>query len=72
MKTRAPELSALIIILGSAGPVISTRRSSRSARRRRHRPVRLAHVARGDQEVGPNARVELGLALLPPAEQVQP
>ncbi len=31
MNTRAPELSALIIILGSAGPVISTRRSSRSA-----------------------------------------
>ncbi len=31
MNTLAPELSALIIILGSAGPVISTRRSSRSA-----------------------------------------
>ena len=31
MKTRAPELSALIIIFGSAGPVISTRRSSKSA-----------------------------------------
>ena len=31
MNTRAPELSALIIIFGSAGPVISTRRSSRSA-----------------------------------------
>ena len=31
MKTRAPELRALIIIFGSAGPVISTRRSSRSA-----------------------------------------
>ena len=30
MNTRAPELSALIIILVSAGPVISTRRSSRS------------------------------------------
>ena len=27
MKTLAPELSALMIILGSAGPVISTRRS---------------------------------------------
>ena len=31
MKTRAPELSALIIILRSAGPVISQRRSRRSA-----------------------------------------
>ena len=31
MNTRAPELRALIIIFGSAGPVISTRRSSRSA-----------------------------------------
>ena len=31
MKTRAPELRALIIILASAGPVISTRRSSKSA-----------------------------------------
>src|SRR5262245_7403941 len=31
MKTRAPELSALIIILRSTGPVISTRRSVRSA-----------------------------------------
>ena len=31
MKTRAPELRALIIILASTGPVISTRRSSRSA-----------------------------------------
>jgi hypothetical protein len=31
MKTLAPELSALIIILRSVGPVISTRRSFRSA-----------------------------------------
>ncbi len=31
MNTDAPELRALIIIRGSAGPVISTRRSSRSA-----------------------------------------
>ena len=30
MKTLAPELSALMIILRSTGPVISTRRSSRS------------------------------------------
>ena len=33
MKTRAPELSALIIILRSTGPVISTRRSSGPAER---------------------------------------
>src|SRR5881628_1437539 len=31
MKTLAPELSALMIILRSTGPVISTRRSARSA-----------------------------------------
>ena len=31
MNALAPEFSALIIIFGSAGPVISTRRSSRSA-----------------------------------------
>ena len=31
MKTRAPELRALMIILRSTGPVISTRRSGRSA-----------------------------------------
>ena len=30
MNTRAPELSALIIIFRSTGPVISTRRSARS------------------------------------------
>ena len=51
MNTRAPELSALIIILGSAGPVISTRRSSRSAGAGRHRPVVLADVARRHEEV---------------------
>ncbi len=31
MKTLAPELSALMIIFRSTGPVISTRRSRRSA-----------------------------------------
>ncbi len=30
MNTRAPELRALMIILASVGPVISTRRSERS------------------------------------------
>ena len=45
--TRAPELSALIAIFaGDAGPVISTRRSVSAGRRRRHRPVAGADVAR--------------------------
>ena len=55
MKTRAPEFRALIIIFGSAGPVISTRRSSRSAGagatatpRRGSRPSRAAGRV-GDQ-----------------------
>ena len=46
MNTRAPEFRALIIIFGSAGPVISTRRSSRSAGAGRDGPVGLADVAR--------------------------
>ena len=46
MKTLAPELSALMTILRSAGPVISTRRSCRSAGASRDPPVVLAHVAR--------------------------
>ena len=45
MKTLAPELSALIVIFGSAGPVISTRRSFRSSGAGGDRPVRLAHAA---------------------------
>ena len=47
MKTRAPELSALIIILRSTGPVISTRRSSRpgGAGGTRQSPSRTARVS---------------------------
>ena len=72
MNTRAPELSALISIFGSAGPVISTRRSSRSggAGATVQAASRTSRVA--DREVGPDARIELDLALLAAAEQVQP
>ena len=47
MKTRAPELSALIIILRSTGPVISQRRSRRSsgADATRQSPSRIARVS---------------------------
>ena len=56
MKTRAPELRALIIILGSAGPVISTRRSSKSggAGATVQAASRISRVA--DEEVRPRAR----------------
>ena len=40
MNTLAPQLSALITILRSVGPVISTRRSCRSLRRRPPRSIR--------------------------------
>ena len=46
MNTRAPELSALITILRSVGPVISTRRSCRSGGASATRHVILAHVTR--------------------------
>ena len=70
MNTRAPELRALIIILGSAGPVISTRRSSRSAGA--GATVQAAsRISLGRHaEVGPRAGVELGLALLAALEEV--
>jgi hypothetical protein len=47
MNTFAPELSALMIILRSSGPVISTRRSSRSAGSgaTRQSPARTAAVS---------------------------
>ena len=64
MKTRAPELSALIIILGSAGPVISTRRSSRSA----GAGATVQSASRTSRVATPKSgrapAVELGLALL--------
>ena len=64
MKTLAPELSALMTIFGSAGPVISTRRSSRSDGVGRDRPLGLAQLARLAREAGPLARGEARLALL--------
>ena len=59
MKTFAPELSALMIILRSTGPVISTRRSCDVGRDRRAGPVAFADRARLGQEVGQLAGVEL-------------
>ena len=56
MKTRAPELRALIIIFGSAGPVISTRRSSRSAGAGATRQSAAADVGGLGQEVGHDRR----------------
>ena len=43
MKVAAPQLSALITILRSVGPVISTRRSSMSFGCARHHPVAVAN-----------------------------
>ena len=52
MKTCAPELSALITIFRSVGPVISTRRSCEVGRRLGDLPVALADVLRLREEVG--------------------
>ena len=52
MNIRAPELSALMTILRSIGPVISTRRSSRSAGTGATVQSVLADLARLGQEVG--------------------
>ena len=64
MNTLAPELRALIIILRSTGPVISTRRSS-GRPEEAHLPVAVADVLRLGQEVRQRARVELALPLGP-------
>ncbi len=71
MNTRAPELSALIIILGSAGPVISTRRSCRSAGAGAtvHADSRMSRVAA--RKSGRTPASMLGLALLPLPEQLE-
>ena len=63
MNTFAPQLSALTIILRSTGPVISTRRSWRSAGTGAQVQLALADRARLGQEVGQLAGVERGLAL---------
>ena len=70
MKTFAPELSALMTILALVGPVISTRRSSRSAGIGADRPVAFADVARFVGKVGQLARVEPLLPLDPRRQQL--
>ena len=72
MKTLAPELSALIIILRSTGPVISTRRSASGLGRLGHRPVAGADLGGLGQEVGALAGVEAGLAFGPGGQQLPP
>ena len=62
MKTFAPELSALMIILRSTGPVISTRRSSRSAGSGATVHVGFADGGGFGEEVGALAGVEAKLA----------
>ena len=58
MKTLAPELSALITIFRSTGPVISTRRSAISSGNGAIRQSPLADAGRLRQEVGQLARRE--------------
>ncbi len=70
MKTLAPELSALITILRSTGPVISTRRSAISCGDRRDPPVPVADGRGLRQEVGELAGGEPGQALRPACEQL--
>ena len=69
MNTFAPEFSALMIILRSTGPVISTRRSSRSAGIGATRPVAFADMPCISQEIGKLAGVQALLALLAQLEQ---
>ena len=63
MKTFAPELSALITIFRSTGPVISTRRSTMSAGidAQVQSPSRIARGLR--QEIGQRPAIEFGLPL---------
>ena len=72
MKTFAPELSALTIILRSTGPVISTRRSSRSAGIRRDLPIGFPNGAGFGQKIRRLARVEQLLPLGAARERRQP
>ena len=69
MKTLAPELSALMIILRSTGPVISTRRSRRSWGSGAT-VQSLSRISGGlGQEVGLLAGIEPLLALDPQRQQ---
>ena len=72
MNTLAPELSALITILRSTGPVISTRRSAISSGNGaiRQSPSRTSRGLR--EEVGQLARREPRRALGPSREQLAP
>ena len=62
MKTLAPQLSALMIILRSTGPVISTRRSCRSAGDRRDGPLLGADLGRLGQKIGKAPGIDLAAA----------
>ena len=71
MKTRAPELSALIIILRSTGPVISHAPVLRGARATGATlPVALAHAPRLREEVGQLAGRDPLLARRPRRQQL--
>ena len=72
MKTRAPELRALIIIFGSAGPGDLDPPIVEVGRRRRDGPVGRADVGGRDREVRQDAGVELLLALLASLEKRDP
>ena len=64
MKTLAPELSALMIILRSGGPVISTRRSSEVGGNGRYFPRGLSSWTSCFEEMRQFAGVEPRLAVL--------
>ena len=70
MNTFAPEFSALMIILRSVGPVISTRRSCRSAGIGATFQSAVAHRAGLGRKSGQFPRVDAGLALLAGGQQL--
>ena len=70
MKTLAPELSALINIFRSTGPVISTRRSRRSAGASGTRQSDVADSTRLLEEAGQLAGAEARGALVARGEQL--
>ena len=70
MNTLAPELRALIIILRSTGPVISTRRSVSGFGASGTIQSAVADLGGLGQEVGAVAGVEAGLSLGPGRQQI--
>ena len=70
MNTFAPEFSALMIILRSTGPVISTRRSCRSAGNRADLPVAAANGSGVGEKIGTGAGVEARLHRAAALEQL--